>query len=413
MTAVSLLSKLLGVTGFRILGAGCTFGFTFLAARLLPLDEAARVLWLIATTSFLGMLARGGLDKGFISSAATATKEVPANTAAIIVIRKHLPYLVVSGASLSLLLLAYGYWGKSALRWREAYEVLLVGAPAVAAVAITMLGSSANIGSGLVARGTLLGSPAPALIAILGVVALWLSGKPLTSLDFCLTYTAGWTLTAILTVHQSSGAKSRTRAASDQNPPPLRAGWFSAIGIANTLEQWAPAIIAGSLMSASTSAGFVLCARLVSVIQLLMVSATAAYANMYATASPERLAEVVRKAVISVSLIGVPAIVLLFVFAELALSIFGAEYLDAARILRIMLIGQLFNVALGAFSVVLMMRGVVAPVAKIFIVSCGFQIAMALVAAHKNSPDLLAISTVVAILVHTASSYVVYRTLKS
>ena len=66
-----MLSKLIGISSLRALGAILTFAFSVMIARMLDPGDAARMFWAIAATSLLGVLARGGLDKGFMKLGAT------------------------------------------------------------------------------------------------------------------------------------------------------------------------------------------------------------------------------------------------------------------------------------------------------------------------------------------------------
>lgn len=408
----SLVRKLLGITGLRLVGAAATFVFSLLIARVLEVEDAGRMFWLVAVTSFLAVAARAGLDKGFIKAGAQLAQTHQPLLAASLVLRKYAPYLFISSLLFGLLLLGYGAWLDRILDWRENFLALTIAIPAIFGITLTILGSSAAIGCGLIRRGTLLASPVPACMSLFVLGAAWLVGLPLSIVTFSVAYAAGWLFSAAVLFLTSSRQKGK---ASDcvNDHRSTETTWFAAIGISNTIEQWAPALIAGALLSPADSANFALCARLVAVVQLIMVSATTTYAHMYASASSAEIRLLVKKAVRSLTLVGLPVIAILFFFAPVALSIFGRDFSDAQDLLRIMLLGQVLNMVLGTFSVLLMMRNHVAAVAKAFLASSAIQIVLAIVAGHIGSAELLAASSVATVAVHTITCLFIYlRTIR-
>lgn len=410
----SMLSKLIGISGMRGVGAVFTFLVSFLVGRLLDIDDAGRVLWAIAATSLLAVFARAGLDKAFMKLGAVESRRMDARSAAGMVISAYGIRIILGAAALALLLVAYGAWIDSTMHWRANLLCLATLSIAIVGIALANTAGTAAIGSGAAVHGTATISvlPSAVALAVLGILLFPLGYAP-SALVFSIAYTGGWLLAAafaILTLRtQASGLNgTKARIAKCETRP------FAVIGMSNTLEQWLPTFIAGIFLSASDAAGFALSARLVAIIQLLMVSATSVYARTYATTSISDLRAVAAGASRRISLIGLPAIILLFICAPQALSIFGPEYSQSSTLLRILLLGQAANMAMGTFSVALIMHNQVSRVAEIFASSSVIQLVVALTAACIGSATLLAASSVAAVLIHTtACAFTVARITRS
>ncbi|MDV6187999.1 hypothetical protein RYH75_01825 [Stenotrophomonas geniculata] len=409
-----MLSRLLGISGMRGVGAVFTFLVSLLVGRLLDIDDAGRVLWAIAATSLLAVFARAGLDKAFMKLGAVESRSTDARSAAGLVIAAYGLRIVVGAVALAILLVAYGAWLDSTMHWDANLLCLAILSIAIAGIALANAAGTAAIGSGAAVHGTATISVLPSAIALaaLAILLFPLAYAP-SALIFSIAYTGGWLLAAafaILTLRPpASGPKSaKVRIAEGETRP------FAVIGMSNTLEQWLPTFIAGIFLSSADAAGFALSARLVAIIQLLMVSATSVYARTYATTSIKDLRGVAASASRSISLIGLPAIILLFIFAPQALSIFGPEYSQSSTLLRILLLGQAANMVMGTFSVALIMHNQVSRVAGIFAASSAIQLAVALTAAYIGSATLLAASSVAAVLIHTtACAFTVARITRS
>lgn len=406
--SIALIKRLLGITGLRLAGAGATFLFSFLIARLLSAEDAGRMFWAIAVTSFLAVVARLGLDKGFLKAGAQLSQSYAPQLAAMMVLRKYRSVILGFSLALTALLALYGLQIDTTLGWHQNALALVIAGLAIPGISLTIVGSSATIGSGLVRRGTTLASLTPAFVALTLLSVAWMAGAPINLFTFSASYSAGWLLSAAILLSPNPRAGSQPVATVDRSTWSAETVWFAIIGISNTIEQWAPALIAGALLSPLDSANFALCARLIAVVQLIMVAATSTYAHMYAAANPDSLDALVRKAVRSLLIVGTPVIGGLFLLAPAALSVFGATFAAADGILRIMLFGQIINMGMGTFSVLLMMRSRVKTVALAFLASSLAQILVALLAAHMGSVRMLAASSVMAIAVHSVTCFVIY-----
>lgn len=396
-----MFSKLLGVSSMRGLGAACTFLLSLLIGRLLDVDDAGRVLWAIAATSLLAIFARGGLDKAFMKMGAIASRHAPARDATGAVIRQYAWKIACASVVLGCLLVVYGALFDARLGWQHHTLPLIISAASIAGIALTNMSGMAAIGSGETLRGTLAISVLPSLTAVLALlVTIYLLGLKASLFLILAACAAGWLLAACVCL-MASRRITEFPEARDLRISSGESRQFSLIGISNTLEQWLPTLVAGVALNTADAAGFALSARLVAIVQLLMVSATSIYARPYATTELAGLRNAATNASLHLAVLGLPAIAILFIFAPQALSIFGAEYAESAHLLRILLVGQAANVLMGTFSVALIMHDRVGMVSRIFMASSVVQIFIALLATALGSSQLLAWSSVAAVLVHT------------
>lgn len=404
-----MLSKLIGISSLRALGAILTFAFSVMIARMLDPGDAARMFWAIAATSLLGVLARGGLDKGFMKLGATCAPSHSYRQSVGQLLGVYA--LPIGGASLimGLALWIYGAGFNDILLWETQLEGLAILCSAIIGISIANTAGTILIGAGANIVGTLLISVVPAATALLVVAACVALGTKPSLLAFATAYAAGWITSALLSLllftKRESDQSNENRVAPLQN----ESKWFALIGLSNTLEQWLPAIVAGMFLSANDAAGFALSARLVAVVQLLMVSATSVYASIYARTERAELFNTVKNATISICALGIPAIAVLYALAPFALRIFGNEYEASTHLLRILLLGQGVNLFLGTYSVALIMHHNASSAARIFTVSALMQMAVASVAATCGSSTVLAASSVAAICTHAGLSFYLVR----
>ncbi len=391
----------------RGFGAACTFAFSLLIGRMLSIEDAGRILWAIAATSLLAVFARGGLDKAFMKMGAVAGHHVNSASAAGMVLRRYAAKIAVASILLGLMLFLYGVCFDSAMGWPQHVVVLAVAATPIVGIALTNAAGTAAIGSGAAARGTLAISVLPSLIALLVLlIAIPALGLAPSALIFAIAYATGWIFTAVACAALFP-MKGQAETSKLMGSPAKETRQFASIGMSNTLEQWLPTFIAGIALSATDAAGFALSARLVAVIQLLMVSATSVYARTYANTEIKNLRGAAFGASRNIAILGLPAIAVLFALAPQALSIFGKDYAEASLLLRILLVGQAINMMMGTFSVAMIMHNQVQAVSRIFMASSLVQIVVAAIATLLGSAELLAASSVAAVMVHTGGCAVV------
>jgi O-antigen/teichoic acid export membrane protein len=118
-------------------------------------------------------------------------------------------------------------------------------------------------------------------------------------------------------------------------------------------------ILLGGLVGPESAGIYALATRGADLVMLALVAVNTAlsptFAALVASAEAERLQRVVTQGTRLIFALGFPLALGLFVFAELFLSIFGPEYVVGAGALRLLLVGQVVNVAMGSVGTLLVM----------------------------------------------------------
>ncbi len=137
------------------------------------------------------------------------------------------------------------------------------------------------------------------------------------------------------------------------------AGPIYVLAIASFANMWLPQFVLAALASADQIAILNVSQRSASLVSLLSVPictvASPTFAIMYAKRQTEEIQKFVARVNGIICLICLPALALLFIFAADFLTIFGDSFADAKWVLRILVIGQLFNTVSGTAGHLLMM----------------------------------------------------------
>lgn len=153
----------------------------------------------------------------------------------------------------------------------------------------------------------------------------------------------------------------------DRAAPPSKGAFFSTaqsfimLNMSMFLQQVLGMLIAGALLSHSDLGLFKSAERVGMIISFILLVINAVFPPRFAKlfhqgkhAALERLA---RQSSLVATTMALPAAILCFVFPEWVLGWFGAEFHQAANLLRIIVIGHLINVATGSVAFLLTMTG--------------------------------------------------------
>lgn len=131
------------------------------------------------------------------------------------------------------------------------------------------------------------------------------------------------------------------------------------LAIASFANTWAPQFVLAAWASADQIAILSVSQRSASLVSLLSVPictvASPSFAIMFAKRETENIQALIAKVNGVICAICFPALAMLFIFAPQFLMIFGDSFVDAKWVLRILIIGQLFNTVSGSASHLLMM----------------------------------------------------------
>lgn len=209
---------------------------------------------------------------------------------------------------------------------------------------------------------TLIGSIIhPGLRLALTALAMW-QGWGLTGALWSIV-AASW-VGAVLSLAALAGRLRRVeRATATYDPRPMAS--FAAISWLSTLATtglvWADTLILGYLASAEDVGIYTVATRLVSLAIFVLNPINSAFvphvAHLYHLGDRDGVAQVLGAANRWIMRLSVPAFVLLLVFPEQLLSLFGSGYQSGAAVTIILALGQLANAAAGPCGSLLNMTG--------------------------------------------------------
>lgn len=133
------------------------------------------------------------------------------------------------------------------------------------------------------------------------------------------------------------------------------------VSMMSVLMQWVGATLLGFLAPASAVAGYSVAMRIsiaVSIVHSAAASVVGPQMSIaYAAGNIARLRQVCHQTGVLIAAITWPALIVMLVFAELCMSIFGDGYIEFSYVLRILLAGQLLAALIGHSGMVLVMSG--------------------------------------------------------
>ena len=103
------------------------------------------------------------------------------------------------------------------------------------------------------------------------------------------------------------------------------------------------------------------------------------FAALYAKGEVEKMVYLARKSMFVMLLTSSPILIIYLFASEFVLGMFGDEFVQAAVVLQILVIGQVINIAAGPVAAMLMMSGHAAVVSRIVMVALLFGIAIGMV----------------------------------
>jgi O-antigen/teichoic acid export membrane protein len=125
--------------------------------------------------------------------------------------------------------------------------------------------------------------------------------------------------------------------------------------------QWAGQLLIGMWASAVDVALFATALRTAMLTSFILIAVNAIAAPRFAEAFREQRMEDIRAVALSsgrlMTLFALPVIIFMWVFAPWIMGLFGAEFVQAANVLRILSFGQFINVITGSVGYLLQMTG--------------------------------------------------------
>jgi O-antigen/teichoic acid export membrane protein len=346
----------------KLVGAGLSFGFSFLIARSLgPTGSGSFAL--AQTTALVGAtVAMLGLDyvmlrdmAGNIRAGDPAAARGVARTAALTVALTALlvgAVIAVTGTS-----------ALAATQTTGGTRLLLLAGIAVLPLAMNRVAITALRGQGGILAAQWLDGPQAMLLAVGLLAAILVAGQPVTAFGVTLLFFAASTTTALA----AGGlylARSRSWPAATPAPvgPMLRQGWqISFVVLSRMMVDWITLISLGATHSVAETGLFRTAWQITSLIALVVLSfdtvAGPRIAAAHRVGDTATIRQIMRQSVRTMMVISAPLLIVILVWPEWLLGLFGPEFPAAATALRILALGQIVNIVAGPVGAVLLMTG--------------------------------------------------------
>lgn len=347
----------------KLVGAGFSFGFSFLVARKLGAIGNGNFALALTTALAASAVSLLGLDYVLLRTMAGDIKE--GNTAAArgasrTALRATSAAAIVVGILLAVLgaPLLHAAMGKSL-----DHQLIYLSAIAVLPLTLNRMAVMSLRGAGGILAAQWLEGPQAMLVAV-GVLLLLVIGQiAIDARDVVLLYFGTAALSALVAwVSYAWRARAWPAPLPTATRPMLAQGWqISFIVLSRLILDWIVLLSLGSSHS-TFEVGVFRTAWQVSALVMLVVStfdtvAGPRIAAAYRVGDVGQIRKIMRQSVGTMTIISLPLFVLALGFPEWTLGLFGPEFVAGAPALRILALGQMVNVLSGPLGVVLLMTG--------------------------------------------------------
>lgn len=129
----------------------------------------------------------------------------------------------------------------------------------------------------------------------------------------------------------------------------------------NLVMGWTDILVLGVWTDPATVGIYGVATRIAALTSFILVAVNSVtaprFAALYAKGEHHALEQIARRSAAGMLLAASPVIVVLLLFPEWLLQLFGADFVEGTLLLRILALGQLVNVAMGSVGYLLMMTG--------------------------------------------------------
>lgn len=347
----------------KVGGAGLGFLFTIMLARLLG-PAGIGVYFLALTIVSIGAtIARLGLDKAVLRFAAIAHNQRDRPTLAALY-RQGMGLVVVAGAAIALFVwLVAPYLPLGGDRSDELQVVLPVMLLGLVPAALILLQGEFFKATGAPGTATFVQAALLPMFLVMGTTVLFWRGSA-TAHDIALLYVIAATVSLWLAGAAWSRRKPGlwqeqghfdTRLLLRTSLPLL---WVASMHL---VLNWTDILVLGVWTDSGTVGVYgaaIRIAALTAIILDAVNSVTAPrFAALYAQHDHKGLERLAQRSAGWTLLAALPVILFLLLFPGWILRFFGADFVGGALLLRILVLGQLVNVAMGSVGYLLMMTG--------------------------------------------------------
>ncbi|MEZ9109836.1 polysaccharide biosynthesis C-terminal domain-containing protein [Vibrio cyclitrophicus] len=345
------------VKAFSAAGA---FFLNLLVARHLGAEESGYFFLSVTIVLLISVISRLGADNAIVRF--VAMFKVDQNNEEIarlygLLVRLVLPILFLS----SFLVLYFSeFISEFIFNKPELSQVLMIMGLSVIPLSLSQLNGFFLQGAKHVVPAMLFNSGAMAITVLLSVFII----EPHSAVDvaklYLLSSVVVFTLSAITWRSKVKKVISfRPISSSSQLTVAMKS--LFVIMLMSQVTQWAGQLMLGLWANSTDVALFATALNTAMLTSFILISVNAIAAPKFAAAYKSNdLASIEKTAINSsrlMTLMALPLIIFMLVFAERIMSLFGSEFVEAANILRLLALGQFINVITGSVGYLLQMTG--------------------------------------------------------
>lgn len=347
----------------RVAGAGLGFLFSIMLARLLGSDGTGVYFLALTIVSIGATVARLGLDNAVLRFAAVAYDQSDRPALAALY-RKSFGLVVMVGGAVALVAwLVTPYLPLGGERSGDLHAVLPTMLIALIPSALILLQGEFFKAIGLPGKATLIQAAILPMLLVLGSAVLLWEGNT-TVHDIALVYVMSATLAMLLAAFTWSRSLPRlwgehgnfdTRLLLRTSLPLL---WVASM---NLVMGWTDILVLGAWTNSATVGVYGIATRVAALTAFILVAVNSVtaprFAALYAQGNHVALSRLAQRSAAWMLLAASPVVVVMLLFPNFILQLFGTDFVEGLWLLRILALGQLVNVAVGSVGYLLMMTG--------------------------------------------------------
>tara|TARA_R110001592_G_scaffold122742_1_gene329764 strand:+ start:2042 stop:3382 length:1341 start_codon:yes stop_codon:yes gene_type:complete len=400
----------------KIVGSSLAFGFNVAVARLLGAEGAGLYFLALSVTAIGSVIGRVGLDNALLRFVAThAARGEWGKVQAVHALGMRLA-VIVSGVLSLFGFFAAGWMAETLFQKPELAEPLRWMSLSILPFAILNLQAESLKGLKRLREAMLLQSIG---VPLIGLLLIWSLASIAGVEGVSWGYLVATTMVALLGIWAWRSACGGD--AEDASRYPFVDLWVSAkplfiIALMNTSLTWLPMLVLGVWVSAAEVGVFGAANRLALLVSFLLVTlnnvVAPKFAELHAKDDLKAMGQLARRSAAMLTLLASPLFLLLFIFSEKIMGLFGPEFASGGTVLAILLVGQVINVYTGSVRFLLIMSGNEKTIRNIIIISALLQLALVMTLVPLIGIIGAAIATVSALItMNLTSVYAVYRKL--
>ena len=357
------LIETINAFAIKIIGAVLSFAFNILLARLYGASGVGQFGLAITTLTITTAVSLFGLDYILIRTVSGDIKTGRQDLARGTI--NAIARIVMVNASVLVVLLTFGFVPLLETKFEMAGETKVLSAITLGLFPFVLMRivSSSLRSTGKVLLAQALDGPLPMALAftlLIGAMSLgWTNSIVSAAAIYISSLAIAVVIGAVFYVRKvrSWPAASRVNAA-----PMLVQGWpILTVAVTGFVVDWFVLMVLAAHNSAVEVGQFRTAWQITSLLNLVVVSFDAVAGPRIAAAfrlgDMSAISRMWRQAVVVIMLMSLPVVGLLMAFPGQTLGVFGAEFRVADNALRILLLGQLFNIVTGPIGSILIMTG--------------------------------------------------------